>query len=485
MKDNKLKLRTTPFPHQRTATARAVAQGSHAFFMEPRCGKTKAALDAIAVLNHRGVVRRVVVIAPLTVLSVWEAEIRSHMSVPCYVKTVGEAPWLFYPGPPKKKEKPLDLVLYLINYDKYSRRGEDEVFRNPYTSDLERWNPDVVVLDESHRVKSAGAVRSQALWRMVARLRKKRGSSLPYVYLLTGTPNPKGYIDLFSQLRIMDEGVFGTSKAGFEDEYCIYGQGRGKHTVVRYRSPNRILQKVRRVASIVTAEEANLAGREFFNPIPVQLPPSVRRSYDELVRDFITFVAEATEPITAANAGVLRLRLLQLTGGFTTDGTEIHRSKLAATRDLLEDLYEQRENVVVYARFIPEVLALEQIVRGAGYAVGTIRGKTRRKERADYVQRFQTDASRPQALVFQVMAGALGLDLSAAAETLYYSLPDSWEAFFQSTRRVHGVHQTRPVRHTLLLADHTVDHSVLETLRGRKDMHKSMMGNLEGFLRGL
>lgn len=484
----KLKLRTKPFGHQREACARALKQGSHAFFFEPRCGKSKAALDALAIQHHRGMVDRAVIVAPLTVLSVWEDQIRTHMSVPCQVKMTGEKPWFFYTA--SSREKPLEraiLKLYLINYDKFSRRGDEEAYSNDWLKSVQSWRPDLLILDESHRVKSAGAVRSQALWRMVERLRKGHPEGKPWVYLLTGTPNPKGYIDLFSQFRIMDQSIFGTSKQGFEDEYCMYGFGSRKYTIIAYRNKKKLLKKVKARASIISAEEAGLAGTEFFNPVRVKLPSTVRRMYDELAGTFVTELEDGAT-ITAANAGVLRLRLLQLTGGFTTDGDEIHAAKLEAARDYLSDLCEQDENVVVYARFIPEVAALANIAKRVGLDVRTIRGGVKRKDRAAYLDWFKasdTSARGPRCIVFQAEAGSLGLDLTASAETFFYSIPDSWETFFQCTRRVLGPKQKRPVRHTFLTAMGTVDTAVLQAVRNKRDMHREMMGNPKSFLFGL
>lgn len=486
---SKLKLRTKPFGHQREACARALKQGSHAFFFEPRCGKSKAALDALAIQHHRGEVDRAVVIAPLTVLSVWEDQIRAHMSVPAKIKMTGERPWTWYPR--SYHDGPRDraiLQLYLINYDKFSRRGEDEAYSNDWLKSVQSWRPDLLILDESHRVKSAGAVRSQALWRMVQRLRQGHPQGKPWVYLLTGTPNPKGYQDLFSQFRIMDQGIFGTSKAGFDDEYCMYGFGKRKYTVIGYRNKKQLLKKVKARASIISAEEAGLAGQEFFNPIRVKLPPDARRMYDELANTFVTELEDGAT-ITAANAGVLRLRLLQLTGGYTTAGEQIHQAKLDAARDFLSDLCDQGENVVVYARFIPEVAALTEAARRVGYEVRTIRGGVKRKDRATYLAWYGSaadrNASKPRCLVFQAEAGSLGLDLTAAAETFFFGLPDSWETYFQCLNRVKGPKQKRPVRHSFLITQNTVDSSVLASLRNKRDLHREMMNNPKSFLFGL
>lgn len=476
-----LKLRTKPYPHQRKAVVRALNQGNHAFFFEPRCGKSKAALDAISIRHHRGEVNKVVILAPLTVLSVWEDQIMEHLSVPAQVLMTGEVGWNFWPSTRSSKKDYIKLSIYLVNYDKFSRRGNEAAFSNDYVQSVEKWNPDLIVFDESHRVKSAGAVRSQSLWRMIKRLRERRIDGMPHVYLLTGTPNPKGYIDLFSQFRILDDSIFGTSKQGFEERYCQYGLGRRKYQIVKYLNKSEMLGKIKEHSSIVTAAKVGLANVESFNRVRVKLPPTIRAEYKRLAEEAVLELEDDT--ITATNAGVLRLRLLQLAGGYYPDGSQAHSAKIHALQDLLEDLHEQQQAVVVYARFLPEVDAIERVVDKVGYNSRRISGHTSRSDRAKAIRGFRD--GRVEALVFQVDSGSLGLDLSRAAETIYYSLPDGWEAFYQSTRRVCGPKQKRPVRHNFILAQGTVDSAVLDTLRNKRDMHKEMMRSPRSFLLGL
>lgn len=479
----KLKLKTKPYDHQLKATKRALKQGSHAFFFEPRCGKTKAALDTIAIQHHRGLVQKVVVVAPLIALDVWVGQITEHLAVPAKVLVTGETAMLYWPSSKSSKKQHIKLQIFLVNYDKFSRRGEDEAYRNCYLRSVERWDPDVVVLDESHRVKSAGAVRSQALWRMVNRLRRERGDGRPWVFLLTGTPNPKGYIDLFSQFRILDDTILGTAKAGFEELYCQYGFGKRRYTIIAYRNKAKLLKKIRRRSSIVTSKQAGLDGKQFFNPIRINLPSRARESYEELAEEFLTELEDG-EFLDAPNAGVRRLRLLQLTGGFTTDGREIHGAKVRALRDFLSDLREQDEPVVVYARFLAEVAACAEACRRVGYQTSTVTGGTKRRDRSEAIATFQ-GSSDPRALVFQVETGSISIELSRAADVVFYSLPDSWGTFYQCLERVRGPKQKRPVRHSFIIARNTVDQSVLETLREKRDMHAEMMRHPRGFLFGL
>ena len=72
--------KTEPFDHQRTALERSWREKSHALFMEMGTGKTKVAIDNMAVLHETGLVDAVLIIAPKGVFDNWlKGEIPAHL----------------------------------------------------------------------------------------------------------------------------------------------------------------------------------------------------------------------------------------------------------------------------------------------------------------------------------------------------------------------------------------------------------------------
>lgn len=482
-----MRFRTKPFPHQLRAVRRAVAQGNHAFLFDPRCGKTKASLDTIAVLRNRGKVRRIAIFGPIIAADVWVRQLQLHYTWDYnYLDVWGNKI--------KKRGRGGNLTAFFyVNTDKLSireRRSKKGRWDHTYADLVEEWDPDLIVFDESHRLKRAGGVGATTAWHMVHRLRKARGNEegdgVPFVHLLTGTPNPKGYIDLFAQFRIMDDRLMGTAKSTFEEAHCIYGHGRRQYTIIKYRQVGALLGKVRAHSTIVSSADAGLTGEYVANPIRLELPRRVMEKYDQLCEDFIVEL-ENGEVLDAKNVGVLRMRLLQLTGGWTTGGTKIHSAKLAAFNDYARDLWDQGQSVVVGARFLPEVRALRAAGRRLGFDTTAIYGDVSRTDRGAAIRAFQRGGlKRPHMLVFQSEAGSLAIELTSAAEVVFYSLPDRWDTFWQFIQRLGGPNQKHwPVRYTALLARGTVDQSVLEALRKKRDMHRAMMNSPSNFLRGL
>jgi len=446
--------------------------------MEPRLGKTKTALDYCGILALKGEVRRVCVIAPKTALDVWEEQIPMHFPFPCTVENFTEQ-WQhiekIYAGSPP------EVAFFLAGREQTMRAQRvNGKLQRPKQREIEQWNPDVVILDESHEYKRPGGRGAQDAWRMVRRLRKRRGDGRPYVLLLSGTPNPKGWRDLFAQFRIMDDTIFGTDVDSFDEDHVIYGRGSRKYMVVGFKRENRIKNRVRKHSIAVSAEEAGLAGEQFWQSIKVSLPPRARKLYMDVAEEMIGEWDEQTI-VDAANPGVKRVRLLQIAGGFLTDGTPIHHEKLDAARGYYDLLLEQGESVVSYCRFSPEVAALAPVAEKAGYRTHVIEGATPQSDRVRSIRDLQSKKA-PVCLVFQIQTGKQSIELSGAAEVLYYSTPDGWVEYWQSLNRVRGPNQKRPVRYTHLIARGTVDLAAWQGLRRKEDWHQTMMRNPRRYL---
>jgi SNF2 family DNA or RNA helicase len=203
--------------------------------------------------------------------------------------------------------------------------------------------------------------------------------------------------------------------------------------------------------------------------------------YDELAEEYIVETEHGT--LDAANQGVLRLRLLQLTSGFLTNGQQIHDSKIAVLRAYAQGLRDQDEDVVVSCRFTAEVDSAWEILEGLGFHTHILDGRTKRADRRHLLHTFQSSSRSPQALVMQHQAGALSIELTRAAEVAFLTLPDDWVAFWQVLNRLRGPNQHRPVRVSAVIANHTVDRRVLVGLRKKEDWHGDLMRDPHRFLR--
>jgi hypothetical protein len=477
--------RTKPFKHQSRATIAAVRQRNHAVFFEPRLGKSKVALDYSGVLALKGELRRVLVLAPRIALDVWASELHKHFPYNYNAETFTHE-W----ADPSRGGATVNFFLAGREETMRAQRIRGKLQR-PKQQILQQWRPDAIIIDESHEYKRPGGRGAQDCWRLVDRLRRERrkqpdnlpGDGRPYVLLLTGTPSAKGWRDLFAQFRIMDPTILGTNAGSFDEDYCVYGVGPRKYTVIRYRNLRRLRRLVAEHSSSCTAEQAGLAGVISFNVLRFDLPPRIREAYDDLAENFVTEVGG--ELVTAANVGVKRLRLLQITGGYLTSGRRLHGSKIDTAQAWLSVLAAQGEHAVVYARFTAEVDAAAEAAAKSGFAVRVIDGRTSRADRAEALRWFRVGrTAAPRALVFQYQAGSRSIELTTAAEVVFLSLPDGWVDFFQCLNRVRGPNQKKPVRITAICGRGTIDVSVLHALKNKEDMHGALMKQPRRFLFG-
>jgi len=450
---------------------KAVRRRNLAVFFEPRLGKSKVALDYVGILAMKDEVHKVLILAPSIALDVWRSELHKHYPFEYHAETFEEE-WGADNG----------TSFYLAGREETFRATRAATnLRRPKQEALEAWSPDAVVIDESHQYKRPGGRAAQDAWRFVRRLRKKRRDGRPYVLLLTGTPNPKGWRDLFAQFRIMDESLFGTNAGSFDDEYVVRGTGRRQWLILRYRNLKRLKRKVRQNSITCTAKQAGLEGKLFWQVLRCTLPQEVMDQYEELADQYIVETDHGT--LSAANQGVLRLRLLQLTSGFLTDGAQIHGRKISVLHSYAESLYEQDESVVVSCRFTAEVDAARDVLARAGFHTQVLDGRTRRRDRRGILHTFQSSRYSPQALVMQHQAGSLSIELTRAAEVVYLTLPDDWVAFWQVLNRLRGPNQHRPVRVSAIIGRGTVDYRVLVGLRKKEDWHGDLMRDPHRFLR--
>ena len=456
-------LKTSPFDHQRQAFYVATTLPNTSMLMEQGTGKT---LVAIAAAGHRylsGEVRRLLVIAPLSVVPVWKKEFDKHADFPVRIEALTN-------GKTADKEQMLKtwkdtdaLQVVVINYESTWRAIDG----------LAAYKPQMIILDESQKIKNSRAKQSRAIHQL--------GRLARYRMILTGTPVTQAPTDFFSQYKFLDPSIFGTSFPRFRNNYCVMGGWQGKE-IIGFRNLDHLAQKAHSIAYRVTKAEA------------LDLPQAVDQTQYCFLKESSTvyrqmedkFVAEVENGavVTAPIMLTKLLRLQQITGGFlpTTDefdnptgtvstGTE----KLNLMKQVLEEV-PQQEKVVIFARFIPEIDAIAAISRELGRGTVTLTGKT--KDRGEVVNQFQQDPSTT-VIVIQIQTGGLGITLTAAATAVFYSMNFSYADYEQAKARIHRIGQTRSVNYIHLIAEGTIDEDIYEAVQQKKDVATLVVDKLK------
>jgi SNF2 family DNA or RNA helicase len=329
---------------------------------------------------------------------------------------------------------------------------------------------DRVILDESHRVKSPSGTASK----FVAKLGRHAHRRLA----LTGTPMPHSPLDVFGQYRFLDPGIFGTSFVQFRSRYAVMG-GFGGYEIKGWQHEEELAAKAYSIAYRIADEELDaILGLEepVHQVVECELSASAKTLYYDLWRDFCADVGGGV--VTAANALVRLLRVAQVTSGHLPvvddEGgvviEEVDTAKREALKDLLEDLPPD-EPVVVFARFTPDLDAVEWVANELGRTYGELSGRRR-----DALADDATLAPGVTLAGVNMQSGGVGVDFSRAHFCVFYSVGFSLGDYDQALKRTHRPGQEHRVTYYHLVARATVDEYVYEALRERKDVVDFVLG---------
>jgi SNF2 family DNA or RNA helicase len=455
-------LKTRPWRHQTAAYEFAMErflQGLYGVMLAMGMGTGKSLVACMILLGLRAM--RVLIAAPLRVVPVWVAQFERHVTSPMVVVALDEDAGSVA-GKQRLAEEKLRLAetrgvpfVAVINYD--------GVWREPFGSWAERQAWDLVIADESHKLKRPGGKGSLYFKRLRGRARHRLA--------LTGTPMPHSPLDVYAQFRFLDASVFGPSFNAFKQKYAVMGGFQNKQ-VTNYKNLDELESLMRRVTFRVGKDVLDLPQQTHVT-YRCTLSEECRAIYQAIEEDFIAQVEGGT--ITVANAMVALLRLQQIAGGWLkTDDGQYRRVDWAKQR-LLEDTLEDigpGEPVVVFCRFHGDLDAVHDASKELGYASLELSG------RRDELALWQSGEA--QVLAVQISSGGVGVDLTRARYSIYYSLSFSLGEYDQALSRVHRPGQTRPVEHIHLVARQTVDEKILRALEKRAEVIQAILAEIKG-----
>lgn len=391
-------------------------------FMEAGTGKTITSLYKHKSFNNS----RLLVICPASKVGEWEVDIKNICPEIEYVIPLNKGSdnnlRLLKTGNMKPEN-----VAFIISFQSAIRLSLDY-----YVNDF--WT---VIIDESHFIKNRTS--------KISKLCHKIGLKTKYKIILTGTPQNKGYIDYFSQLKFLGKL---NKVTDFMDRYCItdlapWGGGRIKE-IVGYKNTEE-LDKIIKDNCIFFKRDIN----EKDIPSEIYIDFNKKMLYNKYKKDKIY------KDITAPNSGVLRLRLRQICSGFI--GEEIiNCEKEQWVKDFLESV---NTRVVIFYNFEEERKILTKLIsKPLSVYCGTIKDIKNFEENEDSV------------ILVNYASGGTGINwLSKAYIAVFYSPPESYLMFEQSRKRLDRIGQTHKPLFYKLRTLKTVEKVIYETIEKGED----------------
>lgn len=439
---------------------------------EMGCGKTLTAIAIAGAGYQMGKVERLLIVAPTSVVAVWPKELQEYAKFKYTCKTLL--------GEKKQRIKQIDdLLKFPFKALKVAVINYESTWRPEILEKLKEFDADMVIADESQRIKTYDAAQSKAMHEL--------GDQARYKLILSGTPVQTAAIDIWSQYRFLDKTVFGDNFFKFRGRYAIMG-GYGNKKIVGYKDLEGLIKKEHSIAFRVTKDEALDLPEQTFETRKIQFNQKEKNLYERIKKDSYAEL-DGGGHITATTVLTRLLRLQQLAGGFLVQDDAqkpqlVSRAKLDALGDIIEDyVIGSGKKLVIFARFIAEVKAIMELadkVLPKELKQVAIYGDIMKEDRGDIVKQFQED---PKTVLFigQIDTAGTGITLTAADTCVYYSKNFNYATYSQSLSRIHRIGQRNCCTYIDLEIEGTIDELISKALSRKEDMAKTVVDNWRDF----
>jgi hypothetical protein len=434
----------TPFDYQHPMIDWLAERSQSILWAEPGLGKTVVTLSRMNDLLIDGS-RGILVIAPLRVATcTWPSQLEqwdhsSWMTVANLRTKEGLAAW----GKGTAQ-------VYLLNYDLLlSPRIRERLAAKTLPVDTCVW--DELSLAKNHASKRINAFR-------------KHNHHFKNRIGLTGTPISNGYLDLFAQTRLIDDGErLGRSFHHYQNTY-FESDFMGYKWTIRPGAKEKIDAKLADLCLTTRAADHLHLPPTVFEDINVTLPPQARKDYDRMEKELL-LQFERDPDVVALNAAALMTKLLQIASGSVYDEAggvqEIHVAKLDALVKLRKNL--GAAPLLLLTSYKHEMARVLKAIPDA--------------ERFDEKRLPEFRAGKIRTWVADYRSLAHGIDgmQDACSHICWFTPTWSREYYDQANARLVRTGQTQPTFVYRILCPNTADDAVVEALRTKGEDREGLM----------
>jgi len=398
----------TPFEHQKT-TSEFLTTNRKAFcFNEQGTGKTASVIWAVDYLMALGLVKRVLVICPLSIMkSAWQNDLFKF----AIHRTVSIA----YGAARKRKEiVNAGAEFVIINFDGVGI-VKKEIIAGRF---------DLIVVDEASAYKNAQTER----WKDLRDLTKV----IKGLWMLTGTPAAQSPVDAYGLAKLVNPKGVSPFFGQFRDTVMM------KLTMYKWiPKPTAQLIVHKALQPAIRFEKADCLDLPpvTFVERDAPLTPQQLKFYNILKKQML--IEAAGEEVSAVNAAVQINKLLQIAGGAVyTDTGEVVEFDVSSRLNVVQEVIEESSHkVLVFVPFTHTIELLEKHLQKHNITCDVINGSVPVNRRSDIVKQFQ-EQPEPKVLIIQPKAASHGLTLTAANTIVWYAPCTSVETYLQANARI-------------------------------------------------
>lgn len=438
-------------PHQIDTAKQAIQEMNGRAILADEVGLGKT-IEAGLILKEyllRGLVRKVLILVPASLVNQWARELNEKFSIP---------------ATPFRKSYQWDQHDILIS-------SIDTAKREPHREEILNIDYDLILIDEAHKLKN----HKTQNFKLVRALKKK------YCLLLTATPIQNHLIEIFNLVAILKPGHLGS----YDSFLKKYGKNRSQ-----LKQDDKLKKLVQKVMIRNTRKQTALDHT-------ARKVETVRVEFTKQERDFYRQLNKTIEPLsTFAKITLLReicssreacyLSLQKMAKEQHTKelidplmkNIEAlpHHSKAVKVIELLK--YHKGEKVIIFTEYRATQLYLQWYLQQHNISSVPFRGGFKAGKKDWMRQLFKNHAQ----VLIATEAGGEGINLQFCNIMINYDLPWNPMRLEQRIGRIHRYGQQNDVQIYNFSIENTVEEHIMSLLYEKINLFEQVIGQLDDIL---
>ncbi|MGD6967006.1 DEAD/DEAH box helicase [Rossellomorea vietnamensis] len=450
----------TPLPHQLEVARQVVESmnGKAILADEVGLGKTIEAGLILKEYMIRGLVKKVLILVPASLVSQWAIELNSKF---------------FIPAVAQKKSYVWDQCDIVIS-------SIDTAKRSPHREKVYDQDYDLVIIDEAHKLKN----HKTKNYEFVQNLKKK------FCLLLTATPIQNRVEEIFHLVSLLKPGHLG-NESGFSEKYKKGSRSVGndahlkelvnKVMIRNRRSDTGIEWTKRHVKTVLidfTEQERDLY--DSFNML--------KGPYDEWVSSSFSLLTLQREACSSREAVFYTLKnmlerqeqpspiLTQRVNELMKKVEQVQSNSKA--QEALKIIQSVNDKVIIFTEYRATQLYLQWFLKQHGITSVPFRGGFKRGKKDWMRELFKNHAQ----VLIATEAGGEGINLQFCHHIINFDLPWNPMRLEQRIGRVHRLGQTEDVHIYNFATKNTVEEHILKLLYEKITLFEKVIGQLDDIL---
>lgn len=433
-----------PYAHQQTTTDFIVDTKCCLITSDPGTGKTRAVLDAHAILGGKALV-----LAPLSILeAAWGEDISKFQpNIKYGVAYAKNRKQVFEDGKNEMVITNFEAVNFLCKNTQYLK------------------DFDTIIIDEFTAFKNRSAKRSKNLNKIISHFTNR--------IAMSGTPNSNTILDIWHPVYLIDGGErLGARFYSFRHQACTPKfNGFANEWIDKPGIEETIADKLSDISIRFALTDCMDLPDKIVRTINTKLTPNVQKQYKTLAEESVLYTKSGT--VNAVHAAARVKKLLQLVTGAVYDEDGVVQFVHQERYDIVMTLVSQRAHSLVAFNWKHERDALVEMANKEGITYDIIDGSVKPEKRNDIVARYQ--AGHIKVLFCHPQSAGHGLTLTKANTVIWCSPTYNAEHYQQFNQRIYRAGQTQKTETILIQARNTWEPEVYEKLNTK-------LGRMENLL---